>query len=72
MERNEPGLPESTLQEIQKIDPITWAKRDASFALSSLKTNPGGLSEAEVQVRQKILGYNEMEQREASILLNVL
>ena len=63
MERNEPRLPESTLQEIQKIDPITWAKRDASFALSSLKTNPGGLSEAEVQVRQKILGYNEMEQK---------
>ena len=63
MERNEPGLPESTLQEIQKTDPITWAKRDVSYALSSLKTNPSGLSEAEVQVRQKILGYNEMEQK---------
>ena len=63
MEKHQTGTPESTLLEIQKTDPITWAKNEAGHVLGSLKTNPDGLSETEAQVRQTILGYNKVAQK---------
>ncbi|WP_455675919.1 cation-translocating P-type ATPase [Pradoshia sp.] len=55
------GSHEHPLLGIANTDPIKWAENDVSYVLSSLKTSPDGLSEAEVLARLNIFGDNKMK-----------